>query len=142
MTFCAGGIVPLSTQKPGGKAPDTGGAGGAGAGGVGAGGVGAGGVGAGGVGAGGVGAGAVGAGEVVGGVVVDTAGPGTPPDPHPNRRAPGRSKERVATLVKMFISIPVVRGGECRERNSHRLKLRQLCGSQFISSALHQKNFV
>jgi hypothetical protein len=99
MTFCAGGIVLLSTQKPGGKAPDTGG--GAGAGGVGAGGVGAGGVGAGGVGA---------AGEVVGGVAVDTMDGGTPPDPHPNRNNPGTSKEEVATLAKVFISIPVVSG--------------------------------
>jgi hypothetical protein len=93
MTFCAGGIVLLSTQKPGGKAPDTGG-----------------GAGAGGVGAGGVGAGGVGAGEVVGGVAVDTMDGGTPPDPHPNRNNPSTSKEEVATLAKMFISIPVVSG--------------------------------
>ena len=101
-------MVPLSTQKPGGKAPDTGG--GAGAGGVDAGGVGAGGVGAGGVGAGGVGAGGIGAGDVDGGVAVDTVAAVTAPDPHPNRRNPGMSKEEVATLAKMFILIPVVRG--------------------------------
>ena len=88
----------MSTQKPGGKPLDAGG--GAGAGGAGAGGVGAGGVGAGGVGAGGVGA----AGDVVGGVAVDTVDRGTPPDPHPNRKNPGMSKEEVATLAKMFIS--------------------------------------
>jgi hypothetical protein len=123
MTFCAGGIVPLSTQKPGGKPLDAGGgvgaggvgaggvgAGGVGGGGVGAGGVGAGGVGAGGVGAGGVGAGGVGEGDVAGGVVVDTVDAGTPPDPHPNKKNPGMSKEEVATLAKMFISIPVVSG--------------------------------
>jgi hypothetical protein len=103
MTFCAGGIVPLSTQKPGGKPLDAGG-------GVGAGGVGAGGVGAGGVGGGGVGAGGVGEGDVAGGVVVDTVDAGTPPDPHPNKKNPGMSKEEVATLAKMFISIPVVSG--------------------------------
>jgi hypothetical protein len=88
MTFCAEGIVPLSTQKPGGKPLDTGG-----------------GVGVGGVGAGGVGAGGVGAGDVAGGVVVDTVDAGTPPDPHPNRKNPGMSKDEVATLAKMFISI-------------------------------------
>src|SRR5438309_11536524 len=89
MTFCAAGIVLLSTQKPGGKAPDTGG--GAGAGGVRAGDVGA-------------------AGDVVGGVAVNTVDGGTPPDPHPNSRNPGMSKEEAATLAKMFISIPVLRG--------------------------------
>jgi hypothetical protein len=106
-------MVLLSTPKPGGKPLDAGGgvgAGGVGAGGVGAGGVGAGGVGAGGVVAGGVGAGDVGAGVVVGGVAVDTVDAGTPPDPHPNRKNPGMSKEEVATLAKIFISIPVVRG--------------------------------
>jgi hypothetical protein len=81
-------MVLLSTQKPGGKPLDAGG----------------------GVGAGGVGAGDVGAGVVVGGVAVDTVDAGTPPDPHPNRKNPGMSKEEVATLAKIFISIPVVRG--------------------------------
>jgi hypothetical protein len=98
MTFWAGGIVLGSTQNPGGKPFDAGG------------GVGAGGVGAGGVGAGGVGAGGVGAGDVAGGVAVDTAVGGTPPDPHPNRKNPGMSKDVVATLAKMFIPIPVVSG--------------------------------
>jgi hypothetical protein len=93
MTFCAGGIVLGSTQKPGGKPFDAGG-----------------GIGAGGVGAGGVGAGGVGAGDVAGGVAVDTAAGGTPPDPHPNRKNPGMSKDVVATLAKMFIPIPVVSG--------------------------------
>jgi hypothetical protein len=82
MTFCAGGIVAGSTQKPGGKPPD-----------------------AGGVGAGGVGAGGVGEGDVVGGVPADAVAGGTPPDPHPNRKNPGRSKEEVATLAKRFIPI-------------------------------------
>jgi hypothetical protein len=92
MTFCAGGIVLGSTQKPGGKPLDAGG-----------------GVGAGGVGAGGVGAGGVGAGDVVGGTTGDTVAGGTaPPDPHPNRKNPGMSKEEVAILAKIFISIPVV----------------------------------
>ena len=99
-------MVLLSTQKPGGKPLDTGG-------GVGAGGVGAGGVGAGGVGAGGVGAGGVGAGDVDGGVAVDTVDAGTPPDPHPNRKNPGMSKEEAATLAKMFILILCREGGEC-----------------------------
>jgi len=88
MTFCAGGIVAGSTQKSGGKPPD------------------AGGVGAGGVGAGGVGAGGVGVGDVVGGVAPeDTVAGGTPPDPHPNRKNPGRSKEEAAILANIFIPI-------------------------------------
>jgi hypothetical protein len=102
MTFCAGGIVLLSTQKPGGKPLDTGG-------GVGTGGVGAGGVGAGGVGTGE--AGGVGAGDVVGGTTGDTVAGGTaPPDPHPKRKNPGMSKEQVATLARIFIPTPVVSG--------------------------------
>ena len=64
----------------------------------------------GGVGVGGVGAGGVGAGSVGAGVAVDAVSGGTPPDPHPNRKKTGMSKEKVATLAKMFIPIPCSEG--------------------------------
>ena len=92
----------------------------------------------GGVGAGGVGAGGVGAGDVAGGVAVDTAVGGTPPDPHPNRKNPGMSKDVVATLAKMFIPIPVVSGVIAVHTG---LKLRQLGGSQFIGPTTVQNPY-
>ena len=123
MTFCAGGIVLESTQKPGGNPAGKGG--GAGAGGAG---------GAGGVGGGAGAVGGAGAGDVVGGVPGDTAANGSvAPDPHPNRKNPGMSKNEVATLAKIFIPIPVVSRVNAEECNSHRLKLRQLDGSQYSS---------
>jgi hypothetical protein len=88
MTFCAAGIVVGSTQKPGGKSADD------------VGGVGAGGVGAGGVGTGGVDVGGVGAGELVAGAVVNAA---LVPLPQPQRKIPGASKRKIATLDKSVI---------------------------------------
>jgi hypothetical protein len=96
MTFCAGGIVLGSTQKPAGKSVDDVG----GAGGVDTGGVGVGGVGAGGVGAGGVGAGGVGAGELVGGAVANAV---LTPLPQPPRSIPGASNKKIAVLDKRVI---------------------------------------
>jgi hypothetical protein len=81
MTFCAGGIVLGSTQKPAGKSvDDVGGGGGVGTGGVGAGGAG--------VGEGG----GVGAGELVGGAVTNAA---LAPLPQPQRKIPGESKRKI-----------------------------------------------
>jgi hypothetical protein len=100
MTFCAGGIVLESTQKPGGNPAGKGGGTGAG---------GTGGAGAGGVGGGAGVVGGVGAGDVVGGVTVDTVASGTlAPGPHPNRKNPGISKKKVAALTRIFIPLPVV----------------------------------
>jgi hypothetical protein len=112
MTFCAGGIVLESTQKPGGNPAGVGG------------GNGTGGAGAGGVGGGAGVVGGVGAGDVVGGVTVDTVASGTlAPGPHPNRKNPGISKKKVATLGRIFIPIPVVSRVNAAQRNSRRFEV-------------------
>jgi hypothetical protein len=110
MTFFAGGIVPESTQKPGGKPVGCGV--GAGAGGVDGGGVGA-------------GAGGVGVGVVEGGVLVATPANGSvAPRPQPARKIPGTNIRKVTALARRFIRVSSHREDESVEAHDpYRLKL-------------------